>query len=80
MAASEIDLCLIPSGTPPTGLPNFVNLPSLEPALIGITAAMMAWAIIFLTGRLWINRHRLQIADGMWSSTALNAITRILFC
>ncbi|KAI1657786.1 hypothetical protein F4813DRAFT_73879 [Daldinia decipiens] len=58
-----IDLCQVPAGTPPDGVPNFLNPPSLGPALIGVTATMMAWTVIFLAGRLWVNRHRFQQAD-----------------
>lgn len=59
------DLCQVPSATPPDGiLPNLKDPPSLAAALIVVTTIMMAWAIIFLAGRLWTNRRRLQLADG----------------
>ncbi|KAI5927351.1 hypothetical protein F4810DRAFT_706720 [Camillea tinctor] len=58
-----LDLCQIPAGAPPDGTPNFRNPRSLAPAWIGVTVIMMTWTVIFLAGRLWINKRRLQLAD-----------------
>jgi hypothetical protein len=63
-SAVEIDLCQFPSAPPPTEAPNFADPPTWESAFLGTTAAMMAWSTAFLAGRLWINRRRLQAADG----------------
>ncbi|KAH7114328.1 hypothetical protein B0J11DRAFT_584759 [Dendryphion nanum] len=61
-----VDLCLIPAGVAPDGRPpNFVDPPSLQPAVISITAVMLALAFVVLAGRLFVNRKSLKISDWM---------------
>lgn len=64
MESPAVDLCKYSAGVPPTGVPNSIDPPTWEQAFIGTTAALMVWATVFLAGRLWINRRRLQLADG----------------
>lgn len=60
-----VDLCSLPSATPPDGrASNFNNPPSLEALSISINAVFSFWAFAFAVGRLWANRLKLSWSDG----------------
>jgi hypothetical protein len=62
----NVVLCLFSAGTAPDHRPpNFVNPPSLQPAVIVIAAVMVTLAFVVLAGRLFINRKSLQVSDCM---------------
>ena len=53
------DLSTIPAGIPPPGvIPNFVNPPSLAPAVLGINITFMVITAIFVSARLTVNLTR----------------------
>jgi hypothetical protein len=59
-----VDLCLVAAGVAPDGqLPNFVDPPSLQPAVIAITTVMLTLAFLVLAGRLFVNRKSLKLPD-----------------
>jgi len=59
-----VDLCLIPAGSAPDGRPpNFVDPPSLQPAVVAITTVMLTLAFLVLAGRLFVNRKSLKLPD-----------------
>ncbi|KAI0015222.1 hypothetical protein F4780DRAFT_764799 [Xylariomycetidae sp. FL0641] len=60
-----VDLCQFPALAPPAGhTPNFTHpSPSLEPALVTMIAIMTAFGVLFVSGRLYLNRRQLQLAD-----------------
>lgn len=59
------DLSQIPSAEPPNGIqPNFVDPPTLGPAIIGVSATMLALGSIFVTGRVIVNARKLGWSDG----------------
>ncbi|KAI0891048.1 hypothetical protein F4806DRAFT_484457 [Annulohypoxylon nitens] len=59
-----MDLCSIPLGPNPDGLPpNFENPMSLQSAVIAISAIMLTFAIVIVMGRLYVNRNSFQLAD-----------------
>lgn len=59
-----MDLCAIPAGKPPDGVtPNFVNPPSLAPAMIAVTATLSTISVLITAGRLYVNKRRLHASD-----------------
>ncbi|KAI0473338.1 hypothetical protein GGR56DRAFT_698381 [Xylariaceae sp. FL0804] len=59
-----VDPCSIPAGVSPDGSPpNFVDPPSLQPAIIAISAVLLPIAITICAGRLFVNRKSLRLAD-----------------
>ncbi|ORY06676.1 hypothetical protein BCR34DRAFT_571221 [Clohesyomyces aquaticus] len=61
-----VDLCLVPAAPAPDGRPpNFVDPPSLQPAVVAITTVMLTIAFIVLAGRLFVNRKSLKLPDWM---------------
>lgn len=64
LAASGLDLCKYAAATPPNGLTsNFIDPPTYSPVVVAITAIMLAFAIIFTTGRLFANWKELLWSD-----------------
>jgi hypothetical protein len=67
MAASippGMDLSKIPAAPPPPGVQsNFVDPPSLVPAIITVNLIMILWATSFVSMRLWIKRRGLGSGD-----------------
>ncbi|KAK8043984.1 hypothetical protein PG993_004008 [Apiospora rasikravindrae] len=60
----DVDLCAIPLGLSPDGLPpNFENPPSLQPATIAISVVMIMLAVTITAGRFYVNRRSLKPAD-----------------
>ena len=60
----------MPAGVPPPGVnaPNFVDPPTIAPALITVNAVLMPITALFVVGRLWSNFHssrKLGWDDGM---------------
>ena len=66
------DLSTIPAGIPPPGvIPNFVNPPSLVPAVFGINITFMVITAIFVSARLTVNltsKRKTGIDDCMFIS------------
>jgi hypothetical protein len=60
-----IDLCAIPAGQPPDGIPNFKDPPTLEPIYVSVTAVLVTLSVAMVLGRLYMNRLKLHIADCM---------------
>jgi hypothetical protein len=67
--SSGIDLCSIPAGQPPNGIPNFKDPVTLEPVYVSVTAILVTLAVTMVLGRLYINRNKLHIADCMQISS-----------
>lgn len=64
MSASGIDLCQYPALSPPAGVvSNFNNPVTLAPVTIAVSSILTALSIIFVTGRLVVNRKNLQLGD-----------------
>jgi hypothetical protein len=61
--ASTIDLCDIPAGVSPNGIYNFVNPPSLGPAVVAVGVVLGVISTTFTIGRLFVNRNKLRSAD-----------------
>ncbi|KAI1478785.1 hypothetical protein F4774DRAFT_144272 [Daldinia eschscholtzii] len=62
--SQDIDLCSIPVGANPHGLPpNFEDPPTLQPATIAISVITITIAVIVTSGRLFINRKAFRLAD-----------------
>lgn len=68
---STIDLCKIPAGKSPDGKYNFIDPPSLGPAVIAVGTTLLVLSTAFTTGRLFMNRNKLHSADcktGTWEN------------
>jgi hypothetical protein len=57
------DPCLIPAGISPDGKYNFIDPPSLGPAILAVGITLMVISTAFTIGRLFINRKKLHSAD-----------------
>ncbi|KJZ77354.1 hypothetical protein HIM_03078 [Hirsutella minnesotensis 3608] len=60
---STVNLCAIPAGVSPTGIHNFVDPPSLGPAVLAVGVVLAVISTAFTIGRLYINRNKLHSAD-----------------
>lgn len=61
------DLCKIPAAVPPPGvIPKLGGPAPLAPAIVAVSAVMLAFSTIFIVGRVWINIRKLKIADCKW--------------
>ena len=57
-------LCLFAPVQPPTGtVSNFDDPPSLDTTAVAVCSIMMAWATVFVAGRLYVNFRKLSLAD-----------------
>lgn len=64
MASYDIDLCLIPAGTPPAGTTsNLVDPPSLQWPVIAVATVFTTLSVIVTSGRLFVNRKSWNKAD-----------------
>ena len=53
-----IPLSQIPAARPPQGvIPNFINPPSLDSAVIGVCTVFIALTVFFVLNRLYLNGH-----------------------
>ena len=67
------DLCKIPAGRPPAGtVPNLIDPESLTAATIGISVVLLVLLCIFITARVWINRHKWRLSDCMLCSLKMH--------
>ncbi|OAL01488.1 hypothetical protein IQ06DRAFT_335785 [Phaeosphaeriaceae sp. SRC1lsM3a] len=75
MAATPTDLCQVPAGPPPPGVePNFIDPTSLAPAKMTILSILVAWGIVFTSGRFYVNFRRLSLTDYLTLFALLLAI------
>ncbi|KAK0616094.1 hypothetical protein B0T17DRAFT_540195 [Bombardia bombarda] len=59
-----VDLCKIPAGRPPAGVtPNLTNPESLDAVTYSVCLIMTVWAVSFATARVYVNWHKLKLAD-----------------
>jgi hypothetical protein len=60
------DLSKIASAAPPPGVVSQLDNPptALTGTLIGISAFLIAWGVLFAAIRIWVNRRKLGVADG----------------
>lgn len=65
-SSTPTDLCALPAGVSPDGVYNFVNPPSLFPALLAVSIVLGVLSTMFVLGRLSVNRKKLRIADCMF--------------
>lgn len=63
MNATTVDLCEIPGGVSPDGVYNFVNPPCLGYVVIIVGVVLGVISMLFAAGRLYINRHKMHLAD-----------------
>lgn len=63
MDPKTVDLCKVPAGKSPNGKYNFVDPPSLGPAIIAVGATLLAVSTAFTAVRLFLNRKKLRSAD-----------------
>ncbi|KND88647.1 hypothetical protein TOPH_06678 [Tolypocladium ophioglossoides CBS 100239] len=63
MDPNTTDLCKVPAGKSPNGTHNFVNPPSLGPAMIAVGTTLLVISTAFTTTRLFLNRKKLHSAD-----------------
>jgi hypothetical protein len=61
--SSTFDLCAIPAGVSPDGTYNFVNPPTLGPAVVAVGVVLGVISTTFTIGRLFVNRNKLRSAD-----------------
>ena len=57
------DLCQTPSGVSPNGVYNFIDPPSLGPAVLGVGISLTIVSTAFTVARLYIHRTKMHIAD-----------------
>ncbi|KAM0525736.1 hypothetical protein ACHAPE_000447 [Trichoderma viride] len=58
------DLCKIPAAVPPPGvIPKLGGPAPLAPAIVAVSAVMLAFSTIFIVGRVWVNIRKLKTAD-----------------
>ncbi|KAI0837145.1 hypothetical protein F5Y06DRAFT_304868 [Hypoxylon sp. FL0890] len=75
-----LDLCAVAAAEPPEGkTPNFVDPYSLAPTQITVSTIVTIWALLFVTIRVWVNRHKLNVADFLSKKQIVFMITA-LFC
>ncbi|KAI0382407.1 hypothetical protein F5Y04DRAFT_279697 [Hypomontagnella monticulosa] len=70
------DFCNIPAGVSPNGVYNFIDPPSLGPAVISVGVVLCAVSTAFSVGRLYINRDKMHSADYF---TLLACVTNIAY-
>ncbi|KAI5919908.1 hypothetical protein F4810DRAFT_465254 [Camillea tinctor] len=70
------DLCTIPAGMSPDGVYNFVNPPSLGPAVVAVGVVLCVISTAFSAGRLYITRNKMHSADYF---TLLACLTNIAY-
>jgi hypothetical protein len=64
MTATPTDLCLVPAGLAPAGhQSNLIDPVSLAPTKIAVVSILVAWGIIFTSGRFYVNFQRLFLGD-----------------
>lgn len=63
------DLCKIPAAVPPPGvIPKLGGPAPLAPAIVAVSAVMLAFSTIFIVGRVWVNIRKLKTADCKWNA------------
>lgn len=60
---STIDLCTIPAAVSPDGVYNFIDPPTLGPAVVAVGVTLAVISTTFAVARLFINRGKLHSAD-----------------
>jgi hypothetical protein len=59
-----VDLCLIPAGPVPHGHhSNFEHPSSLTPVKMAVVSLLIFWAVVFTSGRIYVNIRKLSLAD-----------------
>ncbi|KAI5866711.1 hypothetical protein GGS23DRAFT_615277 [Durotheca rogersii] len=72
----SVDLCTIPAGVPPDGVSNFIDPPSLGPAVVAVGVVLCVISTVFSAGRLYVNRDTMHSADYF---TLLGCLTNITY-
>jgi hypothetical protein len=57
------DLCAIPAGVSPDGVYDFIDPPSLGPAVIAVGVVLCVISTTMTAGRLYNNRNMMHSAD-----------------
>ncbi|KAK4164099.1 hypothetical protein QBC43DRAFT_379012 [Cladorrhinum sp. PSN259] len=60
---STVDLCAIPAGVSPNGVYNFVDPPSLGPAVLGVGISLAVISTAFVIGRLCAYKKKARASD-----------------
>ncbi|KAK4186806.1 hypothetical protein QBC35DRAFT_500328 [Podospora australis] len=63
MVAMPEYLCAVPAGVSPNGIYNFVDPPSLGPAVFGVGISLAVISTMFVIGRTFAKRKKLQLSD-----------------
>lgn len=73
---TSLDLCTIPAGVPPNGVYNFVDPPTMAPAVIAVGIVLCVISTVFGAVRLYTNKNRMHSADCEFIASKIKQISR----